>query len=273
MKKQRFLVTVKTYPTLSRKYGETVCTAGVREDGSWVGIYPVPFRRLDESEKYKKYDWIECRLEQRITDPRPESYLPVDQSELIPVGHIDTRDNWRERRQIILHRACVYDRLDKLISDAKELGTSLAVFKPTELSDLIWESEDPCWDEEKLRQMHEDHSQGDLFDEEVWRRTFRVVDKLPYSFSYRFGDAAGKRSELQILDWEIGALYWNCLRRSNGRTREALEKVRTKYLDEFRKTDLHLFLGTTQRWHGVAANPFVIVGVFPAPYDQQLKLF
>ncbi len=33
MEKQRVLITVKTYPTLSRKYGETVCTAGVREDG------------------------------------------------------------------------------------------------------------------------------------------------------------------------------------------------------------------------------------------------
>ena len=31
MEKQRILVTVKTYPTLSRKYGETVCTAGIRE--------------------------------------------------------------------------------------------------------------------------------------------------------------------------------------------------------------------------------------------------
>ena len=44
MEKQRILVTVKTYPTLSRKYGETVCTAGIREDGTWVRIYPVPFR-------------------------------------------------------------------------------------------------------------------------------------------------------------------------------------------------------------------------------------
>ena len=43
--KHRILVTVKTYPTLSRKYGETVCTAGVRADGTWVRIYPVPFRR------------------------------------------------------------------------------------------------------------------------------------------------------------------------------------------------------------------------------------
>ncbi len=43
--KQRILVTVKTYPTLSRKYGETVCTAGIGEDGTWIRIYPVPFRR------------------------------------------------------------------------------------------------------------------------------------------------------------------------------------------------------------------------------------
>jgi len=52
MPREKILVTVKTYPTLSRKYGETVCTAGVREDGSWVRIYPVPFRRLNESEQY-----------------------------------------------------------------------------------------------------------------------------------------------------------------------------------------------------------------------------
>ena len=48
VKQERILVTVKTYPTLSRKYGETVCTAGVREDGTWVRMYPVPFRRMDE---------------------------------------------------------------------------------------------------------------------------------------------------------------------------------------------------------------------------------
>ena len=59
MSKERVLITVKTYPTLSRKYGETVCTAGVRHDGSWLRIYPVPFRRLDEAEQYRKFDWVE----------------------------------------------------------------------------------------------------------------------------------------------------------------------------------------------------------------------
>ena len=55
MARERVLITVKTYPTLSRKYGETVCTAGVRADGSWMRIYPVPFRRLEEEEQYKKF--------------------------------------------------------------------------------------------------------------------------------------------------------------------------------------------------------------------------
>ncbi len=62
MDKERILITVKTYPTLSRKYGETVCTAGVREDGSWIRLYPVPFRRLQETEQYSKYDWIESAI-------------------------------------------------------------------------------------------------------------------------------------------------------------------------------------------------------------------
>ena len=74
MEKQRILITVKTYPTLSRKYGETVCTAGIREDGSWVRMYPVPFRRLGEQEQYTKYDWVECQLAPYRSDPRPESF-------------------------------------------------------------------------------------------------------------------------------------------------------------------------------------------------------
>ena len=85
MEKQRVLITVKTYPTLSRKYGETVCTAGVREDGTWVRIYPVPFRRLDEKQQYSKYDWVECRLQRNTVDVRPETFRPVDQRELVPL--------------------------------------------------------------------------------------------------------------------------------------------------------------------------------------------
>lgn len=59
----KVLVTVKTYPTISVKYDELVCTAGFREDGSWIRIYPIPFRKKTYEERYRKYDWIEIELE------------------------------------------------------------------------------------------------------------------------------------------------------------------------------------------------------------------
>lgn len=75
-----------------------------------------------------------------------------------------------------------------------------------------------------------------------------------------------------IEDWEIGMLYWNCLRQTDGDERAALAMVRKKYIDEFMLRDLYLFLGTTRQYHGWAKNPFVIIGVFYPPKDNQLSL-
>ena len=47
MERKRVYITVKTYPTLSEKYDELVCTAGICEDGSWIRLYPLPFRKLE----------------------------------------------------------------------------------------------------------------------------------------------------------------------------------------------------------------------------------
>ena len=272
MAKERVLITVKTYPTLSRKYGETVSTAGVREDGSWLRIYPVPFRRLEETEQYSKFDWVECDLVKAKSDPRSESYHPVDVKQLEPVGHIGNHSNWRERRELLLNRAKVYTELQPLIDAAKANTASLAVFKPTKIKDFVWEEEDREWDAAKLAEMRDKTKQGELFAENAWRQTFKVIPKLPYSFSYEFEDAAGKTSKLQILDWEIGALYWNCFRRHGEDEKVALEKVRKKYIEELLKSDLHLFLGTTQQFHFVAPNPWVIIGIFPIPHERQRDL-
>ena len=273
MERQRILITVKRYPTLSRKYGETVCTAGIREDGSWVRIYPVPFRRLEEKQQYSKYDWLNCELARNPSDPRPETYRPVDAKELVPVDHIGTEHSWAERRRLLLKTAKVYDRLDDLIALAKANALSLAVFKPTKVLDFTRDEEERDWDPEKLKQMRDAYSQLELFEDNAWRETFKVIPKLPYSFSYKFEDASGRQSELQILDWEAGALYWNCLRAVDGDESAALAKVHQKYFTEFANKDLHFFLGTTQQFHFVAPNPWVIIGVLPIPYELQGGLF
>lgn len=271
MARERILITVKTYPTLSRKYGETVCTAGLRPDGSWVRIYPVPFRRLEDAEQYRKFDWVDVELLRNHSDPRPETYKPTDYDHFVPSAHMGTDQNWRERRKLLLETASVFDRLDPLMEDAKANRRSLAIFKPTKIRGVIWEDEEREWDAGKLSEMRSKSQQREIFAEDRWRETFKIIPKLPYSFSYQFTDAAGRNSTMQILDWECGQLYWNCVRRNGGDEDDALEKVRMKYLDEFGKRDVHFLLGTTQQFHGFAPNPWVIIGIFAPPHEHQTE--
>ena len=157
----RILVTVRTYPELSKTYGETVCTAGLREDGTWVRLYPVPFRRLDEGEQYRLYDWITCPLTKHSGDARPESYRPT--GEIERVDHVGTSNNWRERRELLLGRPRIHRSLDEIIHAAKNNVMSLAVFKPAQVIDFGWEATDRKWDPAKLDAVRGITAQPDLF--------------------------------------------------------------------------------------------------------------
>jgi hypothetical protein len=262
---EKILIAVKTYPTLSRSHGELVCTAGFREDGSWIRIYPVPFRLLDYQNQYSKFDWMEGSFRKNTSDRRPESYRPNDTSSIKMVGHMGTQDRWRERREFVLGKRSVYDRICDLIDGAHRNELSLAVFKPTRILDFNWEATERVWDPVKIDEMRSVGDQGELFGTENWRDALKLVDKLPYKFFYEFADEEGRESRLQVLDWETGGLYRNCLRNAEGDEGVALQKVRQKYYEVFRETDLHFFLGTTLLYHSWATNPWLIIGVFPAP--------
>ncbi len=206
----KVLITVKTYPTISTRYEELVCTAGFREDGSWIRIYPVQYRKKGFEEQYKKYDWIEMDLVRNRKDVRPESYRPRSQDAPIEIiGRISPDgSSWKERRSIVLNK--VYTNLATLIAGArdKKIATSLAVFKPKKIQDFIIE---PCkreWSKKKLDSLQ----QMNIF-EKVDAGKPQVVRKLPYKFSYRFTDEDDQQATLMIEDWELGQLYWNCLAR------------------------------------------------------------
>ena len=220
MGREKVLITVKTYPTLSRKHGELVCTAGVREDGSWVRLYPIPFRLLDYKDRYQKFDWIETRLVRNTKDPRPETFHLADTADIQQIGRMETVDNWRERRDLMLKKAKVYDRLEPLIAAAHANQLSLAVFKPTKILDFVWESDDREWDQSKVDAMRSNADQAELFEGDTWRQTFKLMPKLPFKFSYRFEDAAGKPSEMRVLDWETGRLRLPDQRRFISLTRQ-----------------------------------------------------
>jgi hypothetical protein len=272
---RRVFITVKTYPTLSKKYDELVCTAGILDDGSWVRVYPLPFRKLDYENRYRKYQWMELPLVKNESDPRPESYKVTDISRVQLIGEpVGTKQGWAERKQIIFGKNDVYSDLAALITKANNNELSIAIFKPAELLDFVVEKTGREWDQDSLEILKAKASQLSLFQtEDEVKKEFLIVDKLPYKFSYRFKDCTGKESTLMIEDWEIGALFWNCLKQSEGNEDEAINLVRRKYLAEFSSKEIFLFLGTTRQFHGWAKNPFVIIGVFYPPASQQDSLF
>lgn len=280
MAKTKVLIAVKTYPTLSGTYDELVCTAGFREDGSWIRIYPVPFRKLAEDSQYKKWQWITIDLKRREKDFRPETYSPVNIDSDIELGEtISTgkKGDWAVRKHIVF-RNRVYTNMDELVSDALNPTkyTSLAVFKPTKIIDFIYEPVEREWDKEKLQQVYANQLQQNLFDNKDATKFFQVVEKLPYKFSYKFLSAEGKTHTLMIEDWELGMLYRRSLLSAQGDETKACELVKQKYLYDMtsEKKDFYFFLGTTLQYHAMrAANPFIIIGTFYPPRpDGQTEL-
>jgi len=269
----KVLIAVKTYPTLSSKYDELVCTAGFLEDGSWVKIYPIPFRKLEYDKQYSKYDWIEVDLENNTADFRLESHKPkAIETAFNIVNHLGTEDSWRLRKEIVLKN--IYTNMTELIAQAKDNSkyTSLAVFKPKEILDFKIEKVDSEWDKKKLDALKARAQQLNLFQNSD--NPFEVVQKLPYKFSYKFNSEDGIERTMMIEDWEIGQLYWNCLKKHEGDKTKACDDVKKKYFDDFAKTkDLYLFLGTTREFHLIAPNPFVIIGTFHPKKITQTSLF
>ncbi|MGB6222538.1 hypothetical protein [Haloferula sp.] len=270
MARERILITVKTYPTLSQSHVELVCTAGFREDGSWVRIYPIPFRLLTEETRFPKWTWIELPLVRRIKDKRPESFSPVNRDDITILDPVSTADNWRERRAVV-QRGRIWTNLTELIAAGKRDEVSLATFKPAKLLGFEWQPSTEDWDPAKLAAATRQLQQTSFLDADALQQNFKPARKVPYDFYYRFEDDSGNKPRLRILDWEIGMLYWNC-RQSAASDAEALEKVRQMYETRFFQTDLHLFLGTTYEWHSRAPNPWVIIGVLPLPQENQPQL-
>lgn len=276
MPRERILLTVTTYPLPSKSYDELVCTAGVREDGSWIRIYPMPLSVLRGWKtlgkiKQTKYTWIELNLEKRTDDFRPESYSPKDYGfKDLDIGEtIDTKNNWGIRKSFCLKN--VYTNLSQLVNDSKApKNTSLATFKPKKIKRLIIEKDEEDW--KPVWKALQD--QMDLFHEPK-EEAKKMFPKVPWKFKYEFEDDDGKVSKLMIEDWEIGQLYWNCLRDAGGDQTLALEKVREKYETEFlTKNEVYFFMGTVLRNHQKRyPNPFVIIGVFYPKIETQTSLF
>ena len=270
----RVLVTVKAYPKPSGKYEELVCTGGLVGGEKWIRIYPVPYRFLAENNLYPKYSWVRVNLVRNQSDFRPESYRPKNglDEDFIVESKLGTRDAWAARKSFVLSE--VFTSMTELIALAKgEQKKSLGTLRPSEITGFKVEPTEREWKEEWTNQALQSSFLEYAASDEPGKR--RLVQKVPYDYFYEFlseGDSTPHR--LKIEDWEIGALYWNCLNQTTGDEEAANQLVRQKYFDTFtRERDIYLFLGTTKQFHNIGSNPFIIIGVFYPPKTRQSSLF
>lgn len=250
MEKIRVLITVKTYPNPSRKYREIVCTAGVKEDGSWVRLYPINYRYRDFSQWYKKYQWIEVEVVKHERDPRPESFRPLDDIKILgePIG---TEQNWAERKKYVLASEV---RTMCWLQKQSQKDISLSVMKPKEVKNFCWKKSSERWSDKQIAAL----GQIGLFD----KNRPQLLEKIPYEFYYQFTceEPNCKGHEMTIEDWEVFALYRN-MRDEHGE-QKGLEKVKEKFLNKIcsPKRDTYFFVGTVLQY-----GTWIIIGTFWPP--------
>lgn len=264
METRKILIATKTYPSISTKYQETVCTAGIllsEEENplQWIRIYPIRYRYLDFDKRYPRWAIVSAKIKRNDQDYRPESFK-IDDNYLEIIRKIDTTNNWQERKSIVLSLQF------RSIADIQAQGKSLGIIKPKSIERFFSKKTSREWNQKQQTVLN----QLDLFEPNI------DLEKIPYKFFYQFTDEDNVPHKYSISDWEIMELYRKCRDRSQllGLEAEqyALEKVRQKLEDDFLESkDLYFIVGNLKNH----AKSFMIIGLFYPPLVKfnQMELF
>jgi len=264
METRKILIATKTYPSISTKYQETVCTAGIllsEEENplQWIRIYPIRYRYLDFDKRYPRWAIVSAKIKRNDQDYRPES-SKIDDNSLEIIRKIDTTNNWQERKSLVLSLQF------RSIADIQAQGKSLGIIKPKSIERFFSKKTSREWNQKQQTVLN----QLDLFEPNI------DLEKIPYKFFYQFTDEDNVPHKYSISDWEIMELYRKCRDRSqlSGLEAEqyALEKVRHKLEDDFLESkDLYFIVGNLKNH----AKSFMIIGLFYPPLVKfnQMELF
>jgi len=244
---ERILILAKTYPSPSAQYVETSCVAGIGENGSMRRLFPVPFRMIEDGQQFKKWQWVEVRIEKAPKDRRPESHkVFVDTINCGDV--IDTKRGWLARWEWV-DKMPAFNTFDAIDAARLADGLSLALLRPKRLVGLdITKARNPDWTDAEREKLLQEQMQGQLFSEIEERKQVKQLRKVPFDFYYRYvcdTPDGEKEYKHKIVDWEAGALFWKC-RKSHGQDWEA--PFRAKLEGDLGNKDLMFLMGNQHRF-------------------------
>lgn len=261
---KRALIVVRTYPVPDALGIESSCTAAITDKGEWLRMFPVPWRLLNQTQRFRKYQWVEVAVAKALEDSRAESYRLSPDGIEIHSEPLSTAQAWRARKEIVFpmksHCLCCLAR-----QRDEQQSPTLGVIKPATITRLrITPAEPSEWTPAELAMLRQQH----LFAEAPKQE----LEKIPFVFRYEFRcpEATCTGHSCMCTDWEMGESYrsWRARYGDNWQ-----EKFRQRYeIEMIHRNDTHFFVGT------VAAHPhrWIIIGLFYPPLeldDPQASLF
>ncbi len=265
--KKKILIWGKTYPELSTKHLETVCTGGVFEDGQPVRLYPIPFRYLNGDDQFKKYQWVTVYVKRNLSDFRPESYK-IDVRQNIDCGEVipPTKDEWGKRAdELFKFDGWQFGSVDELQAAQKAHHTSLGVLTPREILDIrlvARSDQDKQTFSEKMARIKAIDNQPFLF-EDMLPPELKHIEYIEsrIRIDWKCHEPNCNVHKMQILDWEVLELQ----RKTSHE--KALAKV--KEVCDLTTHATRFFLGNIHQ-HPMA---FTIVGLWYPKRELAPRLF
>lgn len=217
-------------------------------DGSLVRLYPVPFRLISDEQQFRKWQWIEARIQHASDDRRKESHRIFVDTIVSREEPISTTDGWKVRRELI-RKLPTFDDFAEMEAARERDGITLAILRPNRILGLdIKDTASPDWTDEEKAKLLQMQNQGSLFDAGKEAANIRLLRKLPHDFHYRYmcsTEHGEQEYRHKIVDWEAGALYWNVKRAHGPRW---IAPFRRKLEDDLPSKDLMFLMGTIHRF-------------------------
>jgi hypothetical protein len=247
-------ILVKAFPQQSKKHEETVCCAGITEDGKqMLRLFPIRFRRLPKEQQFERFDLIEV-LATKAGDPRPESYR-VDEAS---IALIEKASTLNEEAKVRLWQPFIAPSLKALHEENRQKNRSLGIVRPDpdSLKFFCKPAKEADTEDRDVADAVQQVQQSSFLEDPL-----KPLEKPEYAFGYRFTSAGHPHTHI-IHDWEVQAAYRQYKHRYGT---EALDRLKHEYAHNIPARNPHFLMGT------IAAHPrnFIIIGLLRSSLDPQ----
>jgi hypothetical protein len=243
-KSSRVVILVKAMPNPSKKYGETVCCAGVTAQREWKRLFPIRFRQLRDN-KFSRWQWVQFDYKPPRDDNRTES-CHVWEDRLRVEDELPRRDRPALLNPLVLPST----------DEAARRGLSLTLIRP---ADSVFHFR------KKKREIIELEREGYKFAAQqkgIWDDELKALDPIPYTFAFTYQDAVGKHA-MRCMDWETNAMFWSWRKRYG--EQGALDRMAHTFNEDYAHMGVVFAMGTQKK----RPRQWILLGVIRLDEERQ----